>query len=104
LEFQSYSKHKNHFDIDSKQTYSEEIQVIPIERFSDVMKIFCFAFGEKNMKWHLVGKKCLRFNLRGSKNQVFKTFILFAWIMIWFAWESTAYRSRLFALDQKGLD
>jgi hypothetical protein len=50
LEFQSYSKHKNHFDIDSKQTYSEEIQVIPIERFSDVMKIFCFAFGEKNMK------------------------------------------------------
>jgi len=56
LEFQSYSKHKNYFDIDSKQTYSEEIQVIPIEGFSEVMKTFCFDFGEK-MKWHLVGKK-----------------------------------------------
>ena len=47
LEFQSYSRHKNHFDIDSKQTYSEEIQVIPIEGFSEVMKNFCFDFGEK---------------------------------------------------------
>ena len=47
LEFQSYSKHKNYFDIDSKQTYSEEIQVIPIEGFSEVMKTFCFDFGEK---------------------------------------------------------
>jgi len=47
LEFQSYSRHKNHFDIDSKQIYSEEIQVIPIERFSEVMKTFCFDFGEK---------------------------------------------------------
>jgi predicted ATP-dependent protease len=37
----------NHFDIDSKQTYSEEIQVIPMERFSEVMKNFCFDFGEK---------------------------------------------------------
>jgi hypothetical protein len=47
LEFQSYSRRKNHFDIDSKQTHSEEIQVIPMERFSDVMKNFCFDFGEK---------------------------------------------------------
>jgi hypothetical protein len=47
LEFQSYSRHKNHFDIDSKQTHSEEIQVIPMERFSEVMKTFCFDFGEK---------------------------------------------------------
>jgi len=46
LEFQSYSRHKNHFDIDSKQTHYEEIQVIPMERFSDVMKTFCFAFDE----------------------------------------------------------
>jgi hypothetical protein len=30
--------------------------VIPIEGFSEVMKTFCFDFGEK-MKWHLVGKK-----------------------------------------------
>ena len=47
MEFQSYSRHKNHFDIDSKQTYSEEIQVIPMERLSEVMKTFCFDFGEK---------------------------------------------------------
>jgi hypothetical protein len=47
LEFQSYSRHRNHFDIDSKQTHSKEIQVIPMERFSEVMKTFCFAFGEK---------------------------------------------------------
>jgi len=37
----------NHFDIDSKQTHSEEIQVIPTERFLEVMKTFCFDFGEK---------------------------------------------------------
>jgi hypothetical protein len=36
-------------DIDSKQTHSEEIQVIPMKRFSEVMKTFCFAFDE-NMK------------------------------------------------------
>jgi hypothetical protein len=49
LEFQSYSRHRNHFDIDSKQTHSEEIQVISInKRFSEVMKTFCFAFGEKH--------------------------------------------------------
>jgi len=47
LEFQSYSRHKNHLNIDSKQTHSEEIQVIPMERFSEVMKTFCFDFGEK---------------------------------------------------------
>jgi hypothetical protein len=47
LEFQSYSRHRNHFDVNSKQTHSEEIQVIPMERFLEVMKTFCFAFGEK---------------------------------------------------------
>jgi hypothetical protein len=40
LEFQSYSRHRNYFDIDSKQTRSKEIQVIPMERFSEVMKTF----------------------------------------------------------------
>jgi hypothetical protein len=34
LEFQSYSKHRNQFDIGLKQTHSEEIQVIPMDRFS----------------------------------------------------------------------
>jgi hypothetical protein len=48
LEFQSYSRHRNHFDIDSKQTHYEEIQVIPMDRLSEVMKTFCFAFGKKN--------------------------------------------------------
>jgi hypothetical protein len=32
LEFQSYSKHKNYFDVSLKQTCSEEIQVIPMDR------------------------------------------------------------------------
>jgi hypothetical protein len=49
LEFQSYSRHRNHFDIDLKQTHSKEIQVIPMERFLDVMKTFYFAF-DKNVK------------------------------------------------------
>ena len=44
--FKSYSRHRNHFDVCSKQTHSEGIQVIPMERFSEVMKTFCFAFGE----------------------------------------------------------
>ena len=51
LEFQNYSRHRNHFDIDSKQTHSEEIQVIPMEGFSDVMKTFFFFFAfDENMK------------------------------------------------------
>ena len=41
LEFQSYSKHINYFDIGLKQTRSEKkIQAIPIDRFSEVMKNF----------------------------------------------------------------
>jgi hypothetical protein len=44
FEFQSYSRHRNYFDIDSKQTHSEKIQVIPMERFSDEMKTFLFCF------------------------------------------------------------
>jgi hypothetical protein len=46
LEFQSYSRHRNHFDIDLKQTHSEEIQVIPMKMFLKVMKTLCFTFGE----------------------------------------------------------
>jgi len=46
LEFQSYSKHKNNFDIGLKQTCSEEIQVISMDKFSEVMKTFLFCFGE----------------------------------------------------------
>jgi hypothetical protein len=45
LKFQSYSRHRNHFDIGLKQTRSEEIQVIPMDRFSEVMQTCCFAFG-----------------------------------------------------------
>ena len=47
LKFHSYSRHRNHFDIDSKQTHFEEIQVILMERFSDVMKTFFFCFRRK---------------------------------------------------------
>jgi hypothetical protein len=32
LEFQKYSKHKNYFHVSLKQTCSEEIQVIPMDR------------------------------------------------------------------------
>jgi len=34
LEFQSYSKHRNHFNIDLKQTRYEEIQVILMDKLS----------------------------------------------------------------------
>jgi hypothetical protein len=34
FEFQSYSRHRNHFDIGLKQTHFEEIQVIPMDKFS----------------------------------------------------------------------
>ena len=44
LEYQSYSRHKNPFDIDSKRTHSKKIQVNPIERFLEVMKRFLFCF------------------------------------------------------------
>jgi hypothetical protein len=41
LKFQSYSRYRNHFDIDSKQTRSEKIQVIVMERLSDENFLFC---------------------------------------------------------------
>ena len=47
LEFQSYSRHRNHFDVCSKQTHSEENQVIPMKRLSEMMETFCFYFDEK---------------------------------------------------------
>jgi hypothetical protein len=81
LEFQSYSRHKNHFDIDSKQIYSEEIQVIPMERFSEMMKTF-YLLLVKNTKWHLVCQKRFKFQFEGYWEPIFKAFILFAWIMI----------------------
>jgi len=75
LEFQSYSKHRNHFNIDSEQTHSEEIQVIPMKRFSEVMKTFCFAFDEnmKNTKWHLVGHKRFKFQFEGYWEPFFQS-------------------------------
>ena len=39
----------------------------------------------------------------GEEPNWFKAFILFAWIMIWLAHESTTYPFRLLAFDQKGL-
>jgi hypothetical protein len=72
LEFQSFSTNRNHFDIDSKQTHSEEIQMIPMERFSDVIKTFCFDFLMKNMKWHLVGHKKVEISIWGLMRTVFQ--------------------------------
>jgi hypothetical protein len=41
LELQSYSKHRNHFDVNFKQTCSgKKNQVIPIGMFES----FCFVF------------------------------------------------------------
>jgi hypothetical protein len=40
LEFQSYSRHRNHFDISLKQTRYEEIQMIPMDKFSEVTKTY----------------------------------------------------------------
>jgi hypothetical protein len=77
LEFQNYSRHRNHFDIDSKQTHSEEIQVIPMERLSKMMKNFCFAFGEKHevtFSW----SKWFKIYYEIFKKPVLKAFILFA--------------------------
>jgi hypothetical protein len=48
--------------------------------------------------------KWFKIQFEGYREPIFKAFILFAWIMIWFAWESTAYRSWLLVFDQKGLD
>jgi hypothetical protein len=55
------SRHINHFGISLKQTCSEEIQVIYMDRFSEAMKTFVFC---ENMKGHFVGKKSSNFNLR----------------------------------------
>jgi len=49
------------------RTHSDKIQVIPMERFLEMMENFCFAFDEnmENMKWHLVGHKRLKFQFEG---------------------------------------
>ena len=39
LEFQSHSKHKDHFNVNFKQTCSKKIQVIHIGKFESL----CFA-------------------------------------------------------------
>jgi len=70
LEFQSYSRYRNHFDIDSKQTHSTEIQVIPMERFSEVMKTFCFNFWWKIWSDIWLVTKGWNFNLRVNENRV----------------------------------
>jgi len=72
LEFQSYSKHINHFDIDSKWTHSEEIQVIRIERFSEVMKTFLFCFWWTMWSDVWLVKNDSNFNLRVTENRFSK--------------------------------
>jgi len=70
-EFQSYSSNRNHFDIDSKQTHSEEIQVIPMKRFSEVMKTFCFDFWWKIWSDIWLVTKGWNFNLRVNENRFY---------------------------------
>ena len=68
LEFQSYSGHRNHFDISLKQTHSEEIQMIPMDRFSEVMKTFFVLLLVKVWSDILLVKEVQTFNLRVTKN------------------------------------
>ena len=68
LEFQSYSGHRNHFDISLKQTHSEEIQMIPMDRFSEVMKIFFVLLLVKVWSDILLVKEVQTFNLRVTEN------------------------------------
>ena len=79
LEFQSYSRHRNHFDIDSKQTHSEEIQVIPMERFSEVMNLLSWFWWkyEVTFGW----SKWFKIQYESFNEPVFKAFILFVWII-----------------------
>jgi hypothetical protein len=64
--------------------------------------LFCFwRKCEMTFGW---SKKWFKIQFEGYREPIFAAFILFTWIMIWFAWESTAYRSRWFVFDQKGLD
>jgi hypothetical protein len=41
-------------------------------------------------------KKWFKIQFEGYREPMFKTFILFAWIIIWFAWESIADATILF--------
>ena len=73
------------------------------EVFRSDENFFVLIFGEKYEVTFGWSQK-VEISIWGLLRTVFKAFILFAWIMIWFTWESTAYRSRLLAFDQKGLD
>jgi len=84
----------NSFWRNSSDSYKEVFR-------SDENSLFCFWWNcEVMFDW---SKKWFKIQFEGYTEPIFKAFILFAWIMIWFAWESTAYRSRLLAFDQKGL-
>jgi hypothetical protein len=69
---------------------------------SDENSLFCFWWKMWSDVWLV--KKRFKIQFEGYREPIFKALILFAWIMIWFAWERTAYRSRFLAFDQKGLD
>jgi hypothetical protein len=46
--------------------------VIPVERFSEVMKTFCFDFGEKYEVTFGWSKNCSKFNLKVTENRFLK--------------------------------
>jgi hypothetical protein len=62
--------------------------------------LFWFWWSEVMFDW----SKGFKLQFEGFKQPVFKAFILLAWIMTCFTWESIFYRSRLPTFDQKGLD
>ena len=52
------------------RTHSDKIQVIPMERFSEMMETFCFYFDEKYEVTFGWSQKGLNFNLRVNENRV----------------------------------
>jgi len=49
-----------------------------MERFSEVMKTFCFDFGEKYEVTFDWSKKWFKIQFEGYREPIFKAFILFA--------------------------
>jgi hypothetical protein len=65
LEFQSYSKHKDHFNVSLKQICSKNNSS---DSFGQVWKSLFCCFG-KSVKWCFIGQNGSSFNLRVLENQ-----------------------------------
>jgi len=77
----------NSFWRNSSDSYKEVFR-------SDENSLFCFWWKMWSGVWLV--KKWFKIQFEGYREPMFKTFILFAWIIIWFAWESIADATILF--------